>query len=95
MVPPAYAVKARRRIQIQYAEKARRTKKQKRREIIEPLLSKAEAAYPDAGSYSLAKNIKDAVNRQLGKHAVKEDTIRTDIDDIFKSRKTRQQDVRS
>jgi hypothetical protein len=53
----------------------RKTKKQKRLEIVLPLLAKAEAAYPDAGPYSLAKNIKDEVNRQLGEDAVEEDTI--------------------
>jgi hypothetical protein len=73
----------------------RKTLKQKRREIVAVSLAKAEAAYPDAGSYALAKNIKDEVNLQLGKHAVKEDTIRTDIDAIFKARKGYRQDVRS
>ena len=73
----------------------RKSRKQKRLEIIAPLLAKAETAYPDAGPYSLAKNIKDEVNLQLGKHAVKEDTVRTDIDDIFKARKSHRQDVRS
>jgi hypothetical protein len=73
----------------------RKTKKQKRLEIVLPLLAKAEAAYPDAGPYSLAKNIKDEVNRQLGEDAVEEDTIRRDIDRIFKAREAVRQDIRS
>lgn len=63
--------------------------RQKRLEIIKPLLARAEKAYPDAGSYALAKNIKDDVNRQLRDYTVEQDTIRTDIDRIFKARKPR------
>jgi hypothetical protein len=85
----------RQRADIAPANVKRKTLRQKRLEIIAPLLSEAEAAYPGAGSYSLAKYIKDDVNRQLGKHTVAEDTIRTDIDGIFKARKSHQQDVRS
>jgi hypothetical protein len=46
-----------RKLSIAPATGKRKSQKQKRLEIVELLLAKAEATYPDAGSYSLAKTL--------------------------------------